>query len=108
MACTVAGICKDQGLNQALPEEQPLQGIERPLPPLRGFEHTEVVLFGQGVQQPEDGRHRVFERLVQRQEVAGDLGPDRARIVPVVDPQIAPQEIDDGEVGGGAPIRRRR
>ena len=61
----------------------------------------------QGLQQRQQRRDGVLEGLVQRQHLPGDLGPDGAGVVAVLDVAVALEQVDDGEVGRGFAIGHR-
>jgi len=46
-----------------------------------------------------------LEGPVERQEPARHLFPDDPGIVPALDPEIAPQQLDHGEVRGSLAVR---
>src|SRR5262249_33698407 len=62
------------------------------------------ILFGKDIEEPEDGRESVSERLVQGEHVPSNLGSCRSYVVPVVDPKVAAQKIDDRAIARGLPI----
>ena len=95
---------QDERLDLALAKEQALHGIERELAALGRLEVPEAVLFGQGVEEPENGRDYVLECFVQREQMSGGLGAYRAGVVTLVDAEIGLQEIDDEEIAGGTAI----
>src|SRR5262244_2530830 len=93
-----------EGLHAALATQEALESIEGDLAALRRLEAPEPVLLGKNVEEPEDGRENVSERVVQGEHVSGDLGADRPQVVTVVDPEVATQKIDDRAIARGLPI----
>jgi hypothetical protein len=77
------------------------------LPPLGRIERQEGTVGRQGVQERQQRRDGLLDGLVQGQEVPRDVGPDGTRLVPVLDVQIALEQIDDRDIGRGFPIRDR-
>ena len=61
----------------------------------------------QGVEQGEHGRHGLLERVVQRQDLPGDLGPDRAEVITILDVTVGFEQVADWQVGGGLAIGDR-
>jgi hypothetical protein len=79
-------------------------GIEMESPKARDLAQPTGVVQGHG----EERRDSVLQGFVQRQHVPRRLGPDRARIVGILIPEIALEQLDDWEVGRRFPILHRR
>ena len=70
---------QQQGLYLAFAQQHALEGVQRALAPLRRVELQERAVLWQGVQERQQRREGVLERLVQRQHLPGHLGADGAR-----------------------------
>ena len=84
-----------------------MSAVERALAALRRVERQERAVLRQGVQERQQRREGVLERLVQRQHLPGDLGPDGAGVVALLDVAVALEQVDDGEVGRGLAVGHR-
>jgi len=62
---------------------------------------------GRHTEQRQDRRQRRAKLFVQGEQLAGDLFPDRARLVAVLDLEICPEQIDDRKVRRGPPVGDR-
>ena len=82
-------------LGVRLAQDQAAQGFERRLATLRRREGEEWMVVGKRVQQTEDCGNDVLQRLVEGEERAGHLGPDRPRVVTVVDLEMRLEHLDD-------------
>ena len=98
---------QQQGLHLAFAQEHALEGLERALAALGWIEPQEGAVGRQGVQERQQRRDGLLERLVQRQRLPGDLGPDGARLVPVVHMAVALEQVDHGEIGRGFAVGHR-
>ena len=97
----------EQRLDLALPEQQPLDRLERALPALRRVEGVPRGILHGDVQQRQERRQERLQRAVQHQELAGHALADRPRVVALLDPAVRLQEVDDGQVRRGLPVRDR-
>ena len=102
-------ILKDQqqGLRLAFPQQHPLERLQRALAPLRRIELLEGAVVRQGLQEGEQRGDGLLQGLVQRQHLPGDLGPDGARVVTLLDVGIALEQFDHREIGRGFAIGHR-
>ena len=90
---------QEQGLHLALAQQHAFERLEGTLAALRGLERAKGTVVGQGVQQPEEGRNGLLERLVQRQHLPGDPGPHGTRLIRVLDVDVALEQVNDRKVG---------
>ena len=67
----------------------------------------EGAVLWQDVQQRQQGREGVLQRLVQGEDLAGDLGPDGAEVIAIVHMAITLQQVEDREVRRGFAVRHR-
>jgi hypothetical protein len=67
---------QQEGLDLALSQEEPLQGVVRALPALGWVENLPPPVFHRDVEQREERRQRRLEGAIEREELAGDLLPD--------------------------------
>ena len=90
---------QEQGLHLAFAQQHALERREGALAALGWIKLAERAVVGQGVQEREQRRDHVLEGRVQRQDLPGQLGPDGAGIVVVVDMTVALEQVEHGEVG---------
>ena len=95
---------QQQRLHLALAQQHALERLERALAALWGLERAEGAVVGQDVQQPEEGGDGLLQGLVQRQHLPGDLGADGARLIGVLDVDVALEQVHDREVRGGLAV----
>ena len=95
---------QQERLDLALPEQQALHGVQRPLPALRGIEPPPRLILHRDVEEREQRRQGGLQGPVERQDLAGHLLADRPRVVPPVDLKVRLEEIDDGEIGRGLAV----
>ena len=98
---------QQQRLHLALAQQHALERLEGALAALWGLERAEGAVVGQDVQQPEEGGDRLLQGLVQRQHLPGDLGPHGARLIGVLDVDVALEQVHDREVGGRLAVGHR-
>jgi hypothetical protein len=55
----------------------------------------------------QEGRHRERECRGERQDLPGDLLPDPPGVVAALDREVAPEQLDHGQVGGGLAVGDR-
>ena len=94
-------------LHLALPQQQPLQRLQGLPPTLRGIEPRPLRVLDRYVEKREEYGQRGLQRAVQRQELAGHLLAHLAAVVTGLDGEVAAQELDDGKVRRGLPVRHR-
>ena len=94
-------------LHLALPEQQTLHAIQRPLPPLRGIEPLPRGILDWDVQQREQRR----EGGLQARSSDSSLPVTFSRIfrvlVPPLDLEIHLEQVDNGQVGGRLAVGHR-
>ena len=98
---------EEQRLHLAFAQQHPLERLQGALAPLGWIEPQEGAVLWQSLQQRQQGRNRVLERLVQRQHLPGDFGADDARLVVLLHVAIVPQEFEYREVGRGFTVGHR-
>ena len=84
-----------------------LSACERALAALRRVEGAKRTVLRQHLQEGQQRREGVLQGLVERQHLAGHLGPHRAGVVPLVEVTVALEQVDDGEVGRRLAIGHR-
>ena len=94
----------EQRLDLALPEEELLDRVEGALPPLGPVEGVPRGILHGDVQQMQQRRQERLQRSIQHEELAGDALANHARVVALLDPEIALQQFDDGQVRCGLPV----
>jgi hypothetical protein len=94
-------------LHLALPQQKPFAGVENTLAPLRRIERQKRAVLRQGVKQGEQCRDDPLEGFVERQHLPGQLGPDGARVVALLDMGIALEQVNNREIGRGLAIGHR-
>ena len=95
---------QQQRLHLALAQQDALQRLQGAAPPLQGVQGQERTVGRQGFEQGEHGRHGILEGVVERQDVPGDLGPDRAQVITVLDVTVGFEQVTDRQVGGGLAV----
>ena len=98
---------QEQGLHLAFAQQHALEPVERALAALRQIKLEKGAVVRRGVQGRQQGREGVLQRLVERDNLPGDLGPDGAYVVAVVGMAVALQQVDDGELGRGLAVGHR-
>ena len=96
-----------QGLNLALAQQQPLDGIEGPFAPLVGLQLLPFRVFEGPVQEGQKDREEWLERSVQSEQLPRDLLLNASPLVPVVDPEVGLKQVDHGEVRCGLAVGNR-
>ena len=94
-------------LDLAFSKEQSLDRLQGALPALGRVEGVPRGIVDGDVQQRQERRQERLQRAVQRQELAGHALADRPRVVTLLDPAIRLQQLDDGQVRRGLPVRDR-
>jgi hypothetical protein len=90
---------QEQGLHLAFAQQHPLEPVERALAALRRVEIEKGAVVRHGVQERQQRREGLLERLVEGEHLAGHLGADGARVIAVVHLAVALQQVHDGDVG---------
>ena len=96
---------EQHGLALALPQDEPLERVQRAALATTAVERAKRVLGREGAQETQERGARISESLVERREGCRHLVADHEARVPIVDPEIAPQQLDDWKVGGRRPVR---
>ena len=104
-ACVSASIqCRssthqEQRLHLAFAQQHALEPVERALAALRRVQVQKGAVVRHGVQERQQGRKGLLERLVQGEHLPRDLGADGAHVIAVVHMAVALEQVRDGEVG---------
>ena len=98
---------QQQGLHLAFPQQHALEASSVRWRRCGGSRVQKRAVVRHSVQERQQGGESVLERLVERQHLAGDLGPDGARVIAVVHMAVAFQQVNDGEVGRGLAVGHR-
>ena len=91
---------EQERLDPRLAHERAPGRLERRLPPLRGIEALPSRIVHGHVEQREQRRQRGLERAVERHDLAEHLLADVPMRIALTDPEVRPEEIDDGQVAG--------
>jgi hypothetical protein len=91
-------------LHLAFPEQNALEGVERALAALGRLESQERAVRREGLQQEQDRGDGFVERFVERDDLPGNLGPDRSRVVAVFDVDVVLEQFHHRIVGRGFAI----
>ena len=86
---------QQQRLDLALPQEQPLDPVERLLAALRGVEPLPLGVVDRHLEEPEQRREGGLQRSVQGEELSRHLLADLACFIAPLDLEIAPEELDE-------------
>ena len=93
-----------QRLELALPEDHPLDGIQRALPALRWIEPQPLGVLDRHVEQRQHRRQRGAEPFVESQQLPIHLLVDPSVVVLVGDLEVALQQVDDGQIRSRLPV----
>ena len=96
-----------QRLDLALAQQQALDRVERLLAPLERIEGLPGRLVHRHVEERQEGGHGGPERRGERQDLPRDLLPDLPRVVAALDLEVAAEQLDHGQVGGGLAVGDR-
>src|SRR5262245_59588857 len=97
---------QEKRLDLALPEPYTRDRVDRTLTALDGVERVPCgIVRGYVGQREQRGEHRL-QGFVQGQQRAGHLPADVPDTIPVVDPEVAFQQIDDRQVARPPAVRR--
>ena len=94
-------------LRPALPQQEPLDGVEDEPAALRWIQDPPLRVLAQRVEEGQERGHRGLEPSVESEELARHPFADRPRIVSSLDPEVDLQEVDDRQIGRGPPVRHR-
>ena len=95
-----------QGLDLALPQQQTLDGVQHALAALGRIQGLPLRVLDRHVQEREEGRQGRPQRLIQREELVGDLLVHPSPIIGALNLEVGFEEVDDGQVGGRLPVGR--
>ena len=90
---------QQQRLHLAFAQQHALEGLEGALAALRRIEGAKRTVLRQHLQERQQRREGVLQGLVERQHLAGHLGPHRAGVILLVEVAVALEQVKDGEVG---------
>ena len=96
---------QQQRLHLALTQQDALQRLQGAAPPLQGVQDQERTVGRQGFEQRQNGWYGVLQGVVERQDVPGNLGSDRAQVITVLDVTIGFEQVTHRQVGGGLAVR---
>ena len=99
-------VCQHDRAAPALPQEEPLDGVERPRTPLPRLELVPPAVRTRRIEQAQKRRHRLGQIRIEAQHPLADPPPDRLGIL-VLDPEVRLQQIDDRQVRRPARDRHR-
>jgi hypothetical protein len=85
-------------LHLALAKDEVLDGVEYSLAALRRAQCLPLRIGDRDPEEREERGYRAAEALVEREHLAGDLFLDRASAVSVIDFEVHPEQIDEGQV----------
>ena len=89
------------------PQQQPLHGVERALAALRRVERLPRGVVHGHVEQGQQRRQRRLQRVVEGEQLARHLLADLAQVVPVLDLEVALEEVDHRQVARRLAVRDR-
>jgi hypothetical protein len=91
-------------LHLTLAQQQMLDGFEDTPAALLGIERLPLGVLDRHLQQRQKGRERRLQGPVERQQLACDLLTPAADVVLGVDLEVALEQVEDGQVGGGLAV----
>src|ERR1044072_1576145 len=65
-------------------------------------------ILDRDLQQRQEGWQSRPESLIEREQLAGDLLTDAARLIALFDLEVDVEQVDDREIGRGLPVRHAR
>ena len=89
---------QQQRLHLAFAQQHALEGLEGVLAALRRVEGAKRTVLRQHLQQRQQRREGVLQGRVERQHLAGHLGPHGAGVVLLLHVAVALEQVEDGEV----------
>jgi hypothetical protein len=95
----------EKGLLTRLPQQQPPHGVKGLPAPLSRLERLPRGVVHGHVEQGQQRWQRRLERAVEREQLAGHLLPDLAQVVPVLDLEIALEQVDHRPVARRLAVR---
>ena len=98
---------QQERLDLALAEQEALDRVERPLAPLRRVERLPLRRRRPARPAARGAPAGWLKRAVQRQELPRHLLAHRPRVVPVLDPEVALEQIDHRQIGRRLPVGDR-
>ena len=97
----------EERLDLALAEQEALDGFQRALAALARLQDDPLRVVHRHVEERQEGGEARLERLVEAEHLAGDLLRDLPRMVAILDLEVGPEQVDQGQVGRGPPVRDR-
>ena len=94
---------QQQRLHLAFAHEHALERLQGTPAPLWRLEGEKRMVLRQGLQEPEERRDGLLERLVQGQHLPRHPGPDGAGVVAVLHLRIALQQVEHWKIGVALP-----
>jgi hypothetical protein len=95
---------EEQGLHLALAQEEALDRVKGLLAPAHRIEGLPLRVLGGHVEQREEGRERILQGPIERQQFAGELLADFPAIIAGLDLEVGPEQVYHGQVGRGCPV----
>ena len=91
---------EEQGLPLRLAEQEPLDRLERPLPPLRWVERLPRAVIDRHVEQGEEGGEARLQASVEREELAHHLLAHPSLVVTLLDLEVPLEQVDHRQIRG--------
>ena len=91
----------------ALAQHEPLQRLVRLAPTLCGIEPHPLGILDRHVEEREKHRQRRLQSAVEREQLTGNLLAHLSTVVARLDPEVAPQQLDNRQVCGGLAVGHR-
>ena len=98
---------EEQRLLSRLAQQEPSHRVQCALPSLHRAESPPLAVVHRHVDQRQERRQGRPERLVQREELAGDTLAYLAEIVAVLDLEVALEQVDRRQIAGGLAVGDR-
>ena len=98
---------QEERLLARLPHHQSLYGVEGALAPLWRVQGAPRSIVDGHVEQGQEGGERGLQCAIQGEELARDPLADGARIIPVLNREVALEEVDDGAVAHRLTVGQR-
>ena len=99
---------QEEGLLPRFPQQESPHRVQRALAALPRVERLPGGVVHEHVEQGQQRRQRRLQRAVEGEQLARHLLADLAQVVPVLDLEVALEEVDDRQVARRLAVRNRR
>ena len=97
---------EQQGLPLALPQQQALHGVQGALAALGGLDRLPLRIIDRYIQEPEERWRGGGEGVIKAAEFGSYLLTHRRQRLAILKAEVAFEQVDDWEIGGGLAVGR--